>query len=168
MLYLGRMNWEKGIYEVLEIARRLKDEQILFVGNIDNEEDRRKFTDQLESVDNACWLGPMYGSEKYGVIADSKFLIFPTKRDEFPMTLIESTILGCVPLVTDTGSVGEIVRDGFNGFYISPDDVDGIVEKIVRWKDDPGLQEISDNGIRFARESFTTEAVEAKLLEIVG
>ncbi len=168
MLYLGRMNWEKGIYEVLEIARRLGDEQILFVGNIDNEQDRKKFAEELESVDNACWLGPMYGNEKYNIIADSKFLIFPTRRDEFPMTLIESTILGCVPLVSPVGSVGEIVRDGYNGFYISPDDVDGIVEKITRWKDDPELQKISDNGIEFARENFTSEAVEDKLLEIVG
>jgi glycosyltransferase involved in cell wall biosynthesis len=168
LLYLGRMNREKGIYEVLEIARRLSGEQFLFVGNIDNEEDRKKFTEELESVENACWLGPMYVDDKYNIIADSKFLIFPTRRDEFPMTLIESTILGCVPLVTDTGSVGEIIRDGFNGFYISPDDVAGIVEKIERWKDDLGLQEISDNGIRFATDNFTTGAVEKKLLEIVG
>lgn len=168
LLYLGRMNWEKGIYEILEIARRLGDEQILFVGNIDNEQDRKKFTEELESVENACWLGPMYGDEKYGIIADSKFLIFPTKRDEFPMTLIESTILGCVPLVSNVGSIGEIVRDKFNGFYISPDDVDGIVETIVQWKDNPDLEKISQSGIKFARDNFTTGAVEAKLLEIVG
>jgi glycosyltransferase involved in cell wall biosynthesis len=168
LLYLGRMNWEKGIYEVLEIARRLGDEQILFVGNIDNEKDRKKFTKELESVDNACWLGPMYGNDKYNVIADSKFLIFPTRRDEFPMTLIESTALGCVPLVSPVGSVGEIIRDGYNGFYISPDDVDGIVDTILRWKDDPGLQEISDNGMEFTLRNFTSDAVEEKLLEIVG
>jgi glycosyltransferase involved in cell wall biosynthesis len=110
----------------------------------------------------------MYGDDKYNVIADSKFLIFPTRRDEFPMTLIESTILGCVPLVSPVGSVGEIIRDGYNGFYISPDDVDGIVDTILRWKDDPGLQELSDNGIEFARRNFTSDAVEEKLLEIVG
>jgi glycosyltransferase involved in cell wall biosynthesis len=168
LLYIGRMNWEKGIYEVLEVAKRLPEEKFVFVGNIDNEEDKRKFTTELGSVGNAEWLGPMYGADKYGIIADSKFLIFPTRRDEFPMTLIESTILGCVPLVSNVGSVGEIVRDGYNGFYISPDDVEGIVDTIIRWKDDPGLQAVSDNGIRFARENFTSEAVESRLLEIAG
>jgi len=167
-LYLGRMNWEKGIYEILAAARRLGGERFVFVGNIDNDKDRKRFAEELAWTENAEWLGPMYGADKYEIIADSKFLIFPTRRDEFPMTLIESTILGCVPLVSLVGSVGEIVREGYNGFYISPDDVDGIVDTILRWKDDPELQAVSDNGISFARENFTSEAVKRKLLEIVG
>jgi glycosyltransferase involved in cell wall biosynthesis len=167
-IYLGRMNWEKGIYEILETARRLSGEKFVFVGNIDNEDDRLRFTKDLESVENAQWLGPIYGDEKYSIIADSKFLLFPTRRDEFPMTLIESTILGCVPLVSPVGSVGEIVKDGYNGFYISPDDVDGIVDTILRWGESSDLQAISDNGIEYARGNFTSEAVEGKLLEIVG
>jgi glycosyltransferase involved in cell wall biosynthesis len=166
-LYLGRMNWEKGIFEILELARRLKNEKFVFVGNIDNDADKERFTAELGGVGNAEWLGPMYGDEKYGIISDSKFLIFPTRRDEFPMTLIESTILGCVPLVSPVGSVGEIIKDGYNGFYISPEDVDGIVETIRQWKDSPDLQRISENGIKYARNKFTSEAVKEKLLEIV-
>jgi glycosyltransferase involved in cell wall biosynthesis len=168
ILYLGRMNREKGIYEILETARRLGDERFVFVGNIDNDADRERFTEELERTGNAEWRGPIYGNEKYGIIADSKFLLFPTRRDEFPMTLIESTILGCVPLVSRVGSVGEIVKDGHNGFFISPDDVDGIVETILRWRNSLDLQAVSENGIAFARENFTSEAVERTLLGIVG
>ncbi|MDD3643688.1 MAG: glycosyltransferase family 4 protein [Candidatus Krumholzibacteria bacterium] len=168
ILYLGRMNGEKGIYEVLEAARRLGDERFVFVGNIDNDADRERFAGELGRTENAEWLGPIYGDEKYGIIADSKFLLLPTRRDEFPMILIESTILGCVPLVSRVGSVGEIVRDGYNGFYISPDDVGGIVDTIRRWRNDPGLQAVSENGIRFARGRFTSDAVGPRLLEAVG
>jgi glycosyltransferase involved in cell wall biosynthesis len=167
-LYLGRMNWEKGIFEILEIARRLKNEKFVFVGNIDNDADKKRFEEELGEIDNAEWRGPIYGDEKYRVIADSKFLIFPTRRDEFPMTLIESTILGCVPLVAPVGSIGEIIKNGHNGFYISPDDVDGIVETIHRWGNSPDLQRISENGVKYARDNFTSEAVEKKLLGIVG
>ena len=167
-LYLGRMNWEKGIYEILEAAKCLKDEKFVFVGNIDNDADKKRFTEELDGIENAEWRGPLYGDEKYGIIAESKFLLFPTKRDEFPMTLIESTILGCVPLVSLIGSVGEIIKDGYNGFYISPDDIDGIVEKIREWKDNPDLRKVSENGIEYARRNFTSQAVEDKLLGIVG
>ena len=168
LLYLGRMNWEKGIYEILEIARRLRDEKFVFVGNIDNHEDQERFTREIETLDNAEWLGPIYGDEKYDVIADSKFLILPTRRDEFPVTLIESTILGCVPLVSNIGSVSEVVKDGFNGFYISPDDIDGIVQTIQRWNSNPALQQISENGIEFAQDRFTADAVTGRLIEIVN
>lgn len=168
LLYLGRMNWEKGIYEILDIARRLRDEKFVFVGNIDNKEDQERFTGEIETLKNVEWLGPIYGVEKYDVIANSKFLILPTRRDEFPVTLIESTILGCVPLVSNIGSVSEVVKDGFNGFYISPNDVDGIVQTIRQWNCNPALKQISENGIEFAQQRFTASAVEGKLIEIVN
>jgi glycosyltransferase involved in cell wall biosynthesis len=167
-LYLGRMNSEKGIFDILEVARQLQDEKFVFVGYFDGEADKKRFEDELNEIHNAQWRGQVDGDEKYRIIADSKFLIFPTRRDEFPMTLVESTILGCVPLVSLVGSVGEIVRDGYNGFYIDPDDVDGIVETILRWKDNPDLQRISQNGVDYARAHFTSAVVEEKLLEIVG
>jgi len=167
-LYIGRMDWEKGIFEVLEIARRLGNEEFVFVGYFGDEMMERKFVGELESTDNARWLGPKYGDDKYDIIAESKFLIFPTKRDEFPMTLIETSILGCVPLVSPVGSVGEIIKDNYNGVYIDPDDVDGTIGKINELKDSDDLQRIADNGIKFARANFTSDAVREKLIGIVG
>ncbi len=41
-----------------------------------------------------------------------------------------SLILGCVPLVSPVGSVREIIKDGYNGYYISPDDIEGIIDRI--------------------------------------
>ncbi|HER44128.1 MAG TPA: glycosyltransferase, partial [Candidatus Eisenbacteria bacterium] len=168
LLYLGRMSREKGIFEILEVAARLPGERFVFVGNFEDDGTEKEFMGRLRGLDNATWLGSMYSGEKYRVIADSRLLVFPTRRDEFPVTLIESSILGCVPLVSPVGSVGEIVKDGFNGFYISPDDIEGIAARILELKDDVGLQRISDNGVEYAREKFTSGAVERRLLEIAG
>jgi len=168
LLYLGRMSREKGIFEVLEVARRLPERKFAFVGNFENDRTEAEFRNELENLDNAVWLGSMYSAEKYHVIAESRLLLFPTRRDEFPMTLIESSILGCVPLVSPVGSVGEIIKDGYNGCYISPDDIDGIIARILELDDAGVLQRLSDSGIEYARKHFTNSAVEEKLLEIVG
>lgn len=168
ILYIGRMDREKGIFEILDVAERLPDERFVFVGDFASRDEERDFTGRLEGADNVEWLGALYGEQKFDIIADSKFLLLPTKRDEFPMTLIESTILGCVPLVSPVGSVGEIIKDGYNGFYISSDDVDEMARKILRWKDDPELRGISENGIDYARKNFTNKVVQNKLLDIAG
>lgn len=168
LLYIGRMSREKGIFEVLEVASRLPEEKFVFVGKFEEQRTQAEFAQRLEQVGNARWFGPIYTDEKFRVIAESRLLIFPTRRDLFPLTLIESSILGCVPLVSKVGSVGEIVKDGYNGLYISPDDVDGIVEKIVELRDGEKLRRLSENGIEYARSHFTNRAVEKKLLEIVG
>jgi glycosyltransferase involved in cell wall biosynthesis len=167
-LYLGRMDWEKGIFEVLKIARRLPEEEFVLVGNFADPAQQERFLRELQTTSNADWLGPLYGRDKYGVIAASKILVFPTRRDEFPMTLIEATILGCVPLVSPVGSVGQIVKDGFNGLYIDPEDVDGIVRKIHGLRDGERLRRMSANGIEYARTHFTSDAVRERILGIVG
>jgi len=167
-LYLGRMDWEKGIFEILEIARRMPGEEFHFVGNFADQAQKERFVRELEAVNNAEWLGPVYGDRKYNIIAGARILLFPTKRDEFPMTLIESTILGCVPLVSPVGSVGEIIKDGFNGLYIVPEDIEGIVHRINELKNEEELLRMSNNGIEFARTHFTSEAVRDRVLGIVG
>ena len=168
LLYLGRMSREKGIFDVLEMADRLPDEHFVFVGNFEDAQTEEEFNRRLVTSSNAEYLGPMYNKEKYRVIAESKLLLLPTRRDEFPMILIEASMLGCVPLVTLTGSVGEIIKDGYNGFYIAPDDIDGIIGKIRRLEDGEVLERMSKNGIEYAREHFTSRNAERKLFEIVG
>jgi glycosyltransferase involved in cell wall biosynthesis len=168
LLYIGRMSREKGIFEVLEAAARLPEERFVFVGKFEEQRTQAEFARRLEQVSNARWLGPIYTDEKFRVIAESRLLIFPTRRDLFPLTLIESSILGCVPLVSKVGSVGEIIKDGYNGLYISPDDIEGMIGRITELRDGDKLQRLSDNGVEYARSHFTNRAVEKKLLEIVG
>ncbi|MBE0565461.1 MAG: glycosyltransferase family 4 protein [Krumholzibacteria bacterium] len=168
LLYIGRMDQEKGIFDILEAARRLPDEPFVFVGDFADPAQERRFTAELDELANVRWLGPMYDERKYAVIAGARLLVFPTRRDEFPMTLIEATILGCVPLVSDVGSVGEIVQDGVNGLSIRPGDVDGIVAAITRLRDRAELERLAAAGLAFARARFTSEAVRQTLFEVAG
>lgn len=167
ILYLGRMDRLKGIFEIIETARLLPEEEFTFVGDFADEDLEREFARELEATPNARWLGSMWGREKYEVIARSRFLLLPTRRDEFPMILIEATILGCIPLTSVIGSVSEIIQDGFNGFYIRPDDVEGIADKIRELQARDDLQKIADSGVGFAREHFTNVVVRDALLAIV-
>jgi glycosyltransferase involved in cell wall biosynthesis len=168
-LYIGRMVPAKGIFEILEVAGRLPEESFVLVGNFDDEVVKQRFQDQLARTPNAQWLGPIYGDEKYGIIAESRFLLFPTRwpGEEFPMTLIEATLLGCIPLVSLVGSVGEIIKDGYNGVYIPADDVEAIVARIRELEERGDLQTISANGVEFARNRFTSDAVRDQLLAII-
>lgn len=168
ILYLGRMEREKGIFEILNVARRLPQEEFVFVGGFADRAAQAEFIGRLDETPNARWLGPIYGDEKYRVIAESRYLLFPTWRDEFPMTLIEATILGCIPLVSRVGSVGEIVRDGFNGVFIQPGNTADMVARIAELQARPDLQKLADNGMEFARAHFTSDAVRDKLIKIVG
>ncbi|MFH2052589.1 MAG: glycosyltransferase family 4 protein [bacterium] len=168
ILFIGRMDHEKGIFDILEVARRLPERTFVMVGNFADRAQEEDFRTRLAGLPNVDWVGPVYDDRKYAFFSRSKFLLFPTYRDEFPMTLIESTILGCIPLVSPVGSVGVIIRDGFNGVFIRPGDVEGIVAKIRELLGRDDLEEMSANGVRFARANFTSDSVRDRLLKIVG
>lgn len=167
ILYLGRMDEEKGIFDILRVADRMPDYSFIFVGNFADKSQEDDFADRIAKLDNASWLGPMYDRRKYDILAHSRYLLFPTRRDEFPMTLIESTLLGCIPLVTLVGSVGEIIEDGFNGFFIAPGDIDGMVAKIRELDTRNDLQAIADRARERALSKFTSDGVRDHLLSIV-
>lgn len=48
------------------------------------------------------------------------------------MSLLESMSYGVVPVTTNVGSIGEIVKDGYNGLIIEKQDTMSIVEQCVK------------------------------------
>jgi len=171
-LYIGRMHEQKGIFEILEIAKRLNNEKFIFIGSFSDKMHENKFKNKLKKLHNCKWLGAIYGKEKFDYINNSKFFIFPTlwRGEVFPLTLIETTILGTIPLVSPIGSIKEIITDNQNGFFISANDVENTVNKIknLQKRGDNYLQKISDNAREYAKQNFTSKSVKDKLYDIVG
>jgi glycosyltransferase involved in cell wall biosynthesis len=47
-----------------------------------------------------------------------------------PLALLEAMAAGCVPIVSDRGSIPTVVEDGRNGFLVAPGDITQIVGKL--------------------------------------
>ncbi len=47
-------------------------------------------------------------------------VVLPSRFEGVPLTVLEAQRLGCVVLATEVGAVAEVVRDGEDGFLISP------------------------------------------------
>jgi glycosyltransferase involved in cell wall biosynthesis len=47
-----------------------------------------------------------------------------------PRALIEAMSCGCIPIVTDVGSMAAVVSNGNNGFVINPGDLDAFVSRV--------------------------------------
>jgi len=61
-------------------------------------------------------------------------------QEGVPMAMIEAMLCGLVPVVTDVGGVGSVVRDGENGFLLAnPADPALVAERILSLLDDPAL-----------------------------
>lgn len=74
-------------------------------------------------------LGRIPQSQAAEIIAKCNVFLAPSRREGFPMALLEAMRVGCIPIVSDYNIANkEIIEDGKNGYILSHKDVTSFVE----------------------------------------
>ena len=65
------------------------------------------------------------------IIASCNVFLAPSRREGFPMALLEAMRIGCIPVVSDFKIANqEIIRNGINGYVIPHKDVKAFVDRL--------------------------------------
>jgi glycosyltransferase involved in cell wall biosynthesis len=118
LLFMGRMNANKGAHRAIQIARRA-GRRLLLAAKIWEDEERRYFAEQVEPLlgDDAVYVGEVGGTEKLGLLGGAEGLLNPIRWPEpFGLVMIEAPACGTPVLSFDSGAAPEIVEDGRTGF----------------------------------------------------
>lgn len=63
--------------------------------------------------------GPVPRERAAEIIANCNIFLAPSRREGFPMALLEAMRVGCIPIVSDYNIANkEVIKDGINGFVI--------------------------------------------------
>jgi glycosyltransferase involved in cell wall biosynthesis len=137
-LFLSNFVLTKGLYDVLEAARLLREKRddfsILVVGgaaDVNHEEVKKK----VEALGLSGFVEvsvPRYGKEKFNSLLTSQALVFPTyySFEVFPGVILEAMQCGLPVISTRHGVIADIVDDGETGLLIEPRRIDALVEKM--------------------------------------
>lgn len=139
IVFMGRIEKEKGIYELLTALKELKKQQVKFnfilcgTGTYKNkvvEYAAKNFTGSFE------YRGVISGEEKWQTFASSDVFVLPSYYEGLPIALIESMMFGCIPITTNVGSISTIVSDQLNGFIVPLYQSDMIVKYVKELSED--------------------------------
>lgn len=74
-------------------------------------------------------------------MASALVTLVPSRADNCPLTVIESLAVGTPLVASAAGGIVELVRDGIDGFLITPDDPEALAEKLKILLTNPKLRE---------------------------
>lgn len=118
--FLGRISPEKGFDIAVEIARRV-GLQLHVAAKIDRTHDRA-YIERCEELLRCPWVtyvGEIDDAGKQDFLGNIAALISPVQWPEpFGLVTIEAMATGTPVVAYNCGALGEVVRDGVNGFLI--------------------------------------------------
>lgn len=140
--YLGRIEPNKGMTELLVACQRLKKEKYPFKLVIAGKEQTEgEYLPQFDQWlgDSFEYAGLVSGKSKCDFLRSLDAFILPTYFEGLPMSLLETMSYGVTPVVTPVGSIPQVVKDGVNGMFITDHDSDSIVSAIKRLDKDRSI-----------------------------
>lgn len=141
LLFLGRHVKDKGIFDLYEINTIIKKRNIEVNWTILGKgPETEKILKQWKNEINVTFKTPYSNKELFEIVSKNDILILPTKFEGFPVSILESMSVGCVPLTTDIpGGIQEIVIDGITGYKCRINDNFAFADKIELLHNDRSL-----------------------------
>lgn len=130
VLYVGRLAREKGLAVLVRAWERLNGTiPLKIVGEGAMAPRVREAAERHDSVE---WLGFRPHDEVLALLDRAEALVVPSiDYENFPITLIEAFAKGVPVLVSDHGSLAEIVEEGRTGLRFAPGDPEHLAERVA-------------------------------------
>ena len=169
---VARMLKDKGIYEFVSAARKLKAHKVnakfLLVGDTDpyNPSSLKKST--LKEWDDEKiinWMGWINNIES--VLKETDILCLPSYREGLPKSLIEGAAFGLPIITTNTVGCRDVVEDGVNGYLVPIKNIDKLASKLSKLIKSRNLREkMGKESHKIALSKFSSTIINSETLKL--
>jgi glycogen(starch) synthase len=135
VVFVGRLEWEKGAHTLIEalprLRRRLPGLRAVIAGrggHADELEQQVRARRLSRAVDFVGWLPD---AELHGLIAAADVLVVPSLYEPFGLVALEGAALGAPLVVARTGGLAEFIEDGKTGRVFEPGDASGLADAVT-------------------------------------
>ncbi len=123
VLFVGRLEYRKGIDTLLSAWSRLKPDARLHLVGTDTPDERtgvpigERLISQMprEAALSVVEHGPKQPAEVNALQHAAEIVVVPSPEDDLPFTCIEAMSAGRVVIVSDIGGASELIEDGVSG-----------------------------------------------------
>ena len=152
VLFLGRLDYEKHIHNLLKAVAKLPSElgiQVEIVGNGGERENLKALAAELGITDQVVFTGHISEEELPRAYERATVFAMPSIAELQSIATMEAMASGRPVVAANAMALPHLVHNGDNGYLFEPDDVDDFAEKLslVLTADQAELDRLSENSL---------------------
>ncbi len=170
ILFLGRINWKKGLDRLVEAMKRIPGDARLVIAGNDEEGYAKKIEKLAAGFGVAArinFTGPVYGADKQALYENAECFVLPSVSENFGNSVIEAMASGCPAVVTPGVGLSGLVRSSGGGL-VADGDPDSLGRAITGLLADPAARERMSSDARKASLSFSWGRAAAEMSAVYG
>lgn len=136
ILFIGRIEIEKGVFELINAIKHLKESGnnnfvLDIVGDGPCSLELQNLVKQYNLTQNIIFHGLIMDKNRLAQFyLNADILILPTYNEGFPRVLYEAMIFGTPIITSIVGGIGSLMKDMYNCYEIKVQDADDIYAKL--------------------------------------
>jgi glycosyltransferase involved in cell wall biosynthesis len=161
LLFLGRINWKKGLDRLIEAMRLLPEARLTVAGN-----DEENYAATLPRLDNVRFVGAVSGEAKNELLRSAAALALPSYSENFGNVVLEAMAVGTPVVVTpEVGLAAEVERSGAG--VVTPNDPPRLADALRTLLADPARRaEMGRRGRAAVELRYSWEHVAVQMEEV--
>jgi glycosyltransferase involved in cell wall biosynthesis len=165
-LFLGRINWKKGIDRAID-AIEGTTMRLIIAGN-DEEGLRPKLEQRIADKrlpDRIRFVGSVSGDEKWALLRGARFLVLPSYNENFGNVVLEALAMLCPVIVTPEVGAAEVVLRSGGGIVVSGEPSELRRAMLRLWNDEQTRAVMGQSGCEYVKDHLSWDAVAAEMLQ---
>lgn len=122
-LYLGRINWKKGLDRLIRAWRQVPDLTLIIAGNDDEgyQKDLEALVHGIDIANRVHFIGPVSDENKWAVYERAEMFVLSSYSENFGNVVAEAMAMGCPVVVTPEVGLAQFVAEARAGIVTDGD-----------------------------------------------
>lgn len=175
-LYFGRLLWDKGVGELVEATRILKEKnydfQLNLAGSLSYDNSTlipKSQVEEWEQADLINYIGKVDRKDVPQLLQSADCVVLPSYREGLSMSLLEASAMEVPLLASDVAGCKDVVQDGETGFLFEVKNAQDLADKMQKMLDlsIEQRQKMGKNARNFVQSNYSIERVMGVYKEVV-
>lgn len=129
---LKQKHFDTTICAFAKIRGTCPDATLTVIGQGPERSTLEQLSQSLGLGDSVRLLGQIPNREVLAEMGRHQYFVMPSVREGFGIVYLEAMANGCITIGTQNEGIADLIRDGYNGFLVPPEDPDAIC-RVVDW-----------------------------------